>query len=106
MEYAAPVWSPHCRKDVVALEKVQRRATKLVPSLKKLNYNDRLNILNIATLEERRIRGDIIFLFKMINGYNFKTWKEKIFFNSATNTRISSHNLIPTPNSKFTLIMN
>ena len=101
MEYAALVWSPHRRKDVVALEKVQRRATKLIPSLKKLSYNDRLKSLNITTLEERRIRGDIIFLFKIINGYNFVTWKEKIFFKPAINTRSSPYNLVPPPIPKI-----
>ena len=101
LEYAAPVWSPHRRKDVVALEKVQRRATKLIPSLKKLSYNDRLKSLNITTLEERRIRGDIIFLFKIINGYNFVTWKEKIFFKPAINTKSRPHNLVPPPIPKI-----
>ena len=57
-EYAAPTWSPYKKKDVV-LEKVQQRATRLVPSLKNLCYSERLTKLNLTLLETRRTRGDL-----------------------------------------------
>ena len=50
------------------LEKVQKRATKLVTSLKKLPYNDRLRCLKLPTLTYRRHRGDIIEVYKIIIG--------------------------------------
>ena len=70
LEYSAPVWSPYRKQDIKILEKVQRRATKLVPELKKLSYEERLDTLNLTTLEERRIRGDLIQLFKVRFGFN------------------------------------
>ena len=70
MEYAAPIWSPYRKKDINKLEKVQRRATKLVPSLRNLSYPDRLQALNLTTLEDRRNRGDLIQFFKYISGFN------------------------------------
>ena len=54
LEYAAPAWSPYRRKDILVLEKIQQRATKIVPSLKNLCYADRLAKLNLTSLEIRR----------------------------------------------------
>ena len=76
LEYCAPVWSPYRRKDISIIEKVQRRATKLVPYLKNLCYNERLIALNLTTLEERRIRGDLIQFFKFFSGSNLITWQK------------------------------
>ena len=44
--------------DILEIEKVQKRATKLVISLKKACYSDRLKSLNLPTLKYRRLRGD------------------------------------------------
>ena len=52
------------------LEKIQRRATKLIPGLRDLTYEERLNECGITTLETRRLRGgDQIEVFKILNGY-------------------------------------
>ena len=67
LEYCAPVWSPHYRKDKVHLEKVQHRFTRLFDNLKNLEYSERLRKLNLWTLEERN-RADLIKLFKMVRG--------------------------------------
>jgi hypothetical protein len=49
-------WRPYLRKDIDLLEGVQRRATKMIPSLKFKSYEDRLNELELTTLETRRLR--------------------------------------------------
>ena len=46
LEYASQIWNPHLIRDIQALEKVRRRATKLVPELQHLIYGDRLSALN------------------------------------------------------------
>ena len=56
-------------KDVDMLEKIQRRATKLIPGLRDLTYEERLNECGLTTLETRRLRGDQIEVFKILNGY-------------------------------------
>ena len=56
------------KTDVDKLERVQKRATKLIPELAKKPYDERLRILNLPTLKYRRYRGDMIELFKMIKG--------------------------------------
>ena len=69
LEYAAPVWNPHLKKDITTLENVQRRATKQVPELKNLSYEDRLRQLRLPSLAYRRLRGDMIETFKILSGY-------------------------------------
>ena len=45
---------------VEALEKVQKRATKILPALRHLTYPDRLKVCKLTTLRYRQIRGDMI----------------------------------------------
>ena len=57
LEYCIQAWNPHLRKDVDMLEKIQRRATKLIPELRYLTYEERLKKCGLTTLETRRLRG-------------------------------------------------
>ena len=69
LEYAVQSWCPYLIKDIEELEKVQSRVTKLVPGLQNLSSQDRLKKLNLQTLEQRRLRGDLIEVYKILNGY-------------------------------------
>ena len=69
LEYCIQAWSPYLRKDIDMLEKIQRRATKLIPGLRDLPYEERLKECGLTTLETRRFRGDQIEVFKIVNGY-------------------------------------
>jgi len=51
------------------LEKVQHRATKLVSGLEKLTYEERLDLLGLTTLEEIKLRGYMIEIFKIMRGF-------------------------------------
>ncbi len=77
LEYAASVWNPYNQRHINKIERVQFRATRLVSSLKKLDYNQRLTELGLTTLEERRTRGDAIQLFKCTKGLNVVEWIHK-----------------------------
>ena len=68
IEFCVQSWSPHLSKDIETLERVQRSATRLVPQLRKLNYEARLQKLGLTTLTERRHRGDMIEVFKLLEG--------------------------------------
>ena len=67
LEYCNSVWSPLYKKDVQLLERVKRRATKLVPGMKDMGYADRLKALKLPSLVYRRLRGDLIETFKFKN---------------------------------------
>ena len=68
LEYAAVVWSQHMKKNIRKLERVQRAATKMVPELNALSYEERLRRLGLPSLEKRRERGDLISIHRMVNG--------------------------------------
>ncbi len=68
LEYAVIVWNPHLKKSREKIEKVQRAATRWVPSLRDLSYEESLKKLQLPTLTERRERGDMIMLYKCVEG--------------------------------------
>lgn len=119
LEYATVVWSPMYKKDRIALENVQRRATKLVNACNNLTYPERLRKLGLPTLEYRRLRADVIQVYKILNdidivdrdklfklatysqtrGHPFKLYKERsrlnIRMNSFSNRVINTWNELP-----------
>ena len=68
LEYCIQAWSPGLRRDIDMMEKVQRRATKMIPSLRSKPYHDRLEELKLYSLEHRRLRRDVIEAYKILNG--------------------------------------
>ena len=90
LEYCVQVWRPHLRKDIDNIEKVQRRITKMVFGLEKLSYEEKLKKLNLTTLETRRLRGDLIEMFKIIKGFDNINYN--IFF-QLSDTRLRGHSL-------------
>ena len=76
LDYASCIWSPHKQKYKDEIENVQRRATKQINRLKDLPYPERLKRLNLPTLAYRRIRGDMIEMYKLLhNRYDIATSK-------------------------------
>ena len=65
LEYCIQAWNPYLVKDIELMEQVQHRATKLITEISHLSYYQRLDYLNITTLELRRHRGDLIETFKI-----------------------------------------
>lgn len=87
LEYCVQAWRPFLQKDIDKLEKVQRRATRLVSQCRGLSYDERLKITGLTSLEKRRNRGDMIEVFKIIKGFS-KIDRNKLFtFNSDGRTR-------------------
>lgn len=70
LEYAVQFWSPTLQTDIRRLERVQERATKLVPSIRLKGYERRLQDLGLFTLEQRRLRGQLIETFKILRGFS------------------------------------
>ena len=69
LEYCIQAWRRYLRKYIDMLETVQMRATKLIPGFRDLSYEERLKECGLTTLETRRLRGDQIEVFKILNGH-------------------------------------
>ena len=78
MEYCIQAWRPHLVKDIDRLERVQRRATRMIRECKGKDYELRLKNLNLTTLETRRTRADMIEVWKIVNG--LEGISEEVFF--------------------------
>jgi hypothetical protein len=90
LDYAVSVWSPHHMMCIEDIEKVQRRATKMVIECKGMNYSDRLRFLSLPTLAYRRVRADMIEVFKMLNGKYDQEVTPKLIMSHNSRTRGTS----------------
>ena len=69
LDYCVQAWRPHLLKDIKVLEKVQRRATRFVEECEGRSYEERLREAGLTTLETRRIRADLVEVFKILGGW-------------------------------------
>ena len=91
-EYASCVWSPYYKKDVDLLEDVQRKFTKFLPGFYDKSYAERLSLLSMQTLEERRIHMDLILVYE-INHKLVDIPFDKFFEFNTSRTRGHSYKL-------------
>jgi hypothetical protein len=68
VESNTSLWSPCQLGDIQLVEKVQRRFTKRFPGLEEMTYEQRLEVLGLETLETRRLKFDLVNVFKIIHG--------------------------------------
>ena len=89
LEYCVQAWRPYLKRDIENLERVQKRATKLIFECKGLKYENRLKITGLTSLNDRRTRGDMIEVFKMIKGFNKMDYEQ--FFKLSGNSKTRGH---------------
>ena len=70
LEYCVQAWRPHNQKDIDNLEGVQRRMTKMINGIGGDEYNLRLSKTELLSLEMRRLRSDLIEVFKIMHNFN------------------------------------
>ena len=92
LEYCNSIWSPYKVKDIKLIESVQRRVTKIVPTLSILLYEERPKLLDLPTRKYRRRRGYIIIAYKILNDL-IDSDRERFFRMSNLYTRGHSRKL-------------
>ena len=88
LEYAGCIWNLYLKKDIEAIENVPRRATKMLPYLKELPYDERLKRLKLPMLRLRRLRGDMIETYKTLN----KIYDERVTSTLIIQSKFQQHN--------------
>ena len=107
IEYGNTIWHPHWKKDIEQVEKVQRRATKYLTSLSRLSYSDRLKQLNLYSMAYRRLRGDMIEVYKILSNTYDPVSAPTLHVIGETTTRGNGKKLInPGPFPSTTLRKN
>ena len=66
MDYGSVIWNPYKRKDIQAIEQIQRNFTKRINSLSEDSYYERLKHLKIYSMERRRQRYEILYIYKIL----------------------------------------
>ena len=93
IEYANPVWAPYLRKYIDLIENVQHFFTRCVIGMRNLDYESRLRALRLPSLEFRRVRGDLIEVYKICHKiYDPITTKSLLTF-ADSNTRAHKYKL-------------
>ena len=95
LDYASPSWSPWLRSDIDTLEKVQKRMVSMVPGLRGTTYEEKLSELGLQSLEDRRLRADMIQTFKLIKGHDKADLNSlfKFYDGHERVTRLSNYHL-------------
>ena len=88
LEYCNVAWSPRLKKDRNLIESVLRRGTKMIPGLRELEYEERLSKLDLPSMAYRRIRGDMIEVYK----YTHEIYRTDQILVLDTDTTRRGHN--------------
>ena len=97
LEYGNVLWCPRLKRLKKLVEDVQRRFTKRIAGMKDLEYEDRLKLLKLPSLEFRRLRGDMIEVFKIMHGfYDAATTNHLLTLNQSSTTRGHNYKLTKT----------
>ena len=69
LEYCVQAWAPHLLKDIASLEAPKSVFTRLFRDIRDLSYHERLQALDLFSMERRRKRGDLIETFRILKGF-------------------------------------
>ncbi|KAA3680345.1 uncharacterized protein DEA37_0005827 [Paragonimus westermani] len=98
MEYAVQVWSPWLQKDIVLLQRIYHRATKLVTGLQSKPYEERIESLKLFDFCYRRIRGDLIITYNILHTPNHPL--QKLFVQREPRISRTHNYLLAVPHSR------
>jgi hypothetical protein len=93
LEYGLPACFPIWKYEKELIERVQRRSSKTVPALRDLSYDDRLSSLNLFSMNYRRLRGDLIYVRRILRGDLGEDLQQFFTLNTGSSTRGHSQKL-------------
>ena len=91
MEFNCEVWSPEHLQDIDRVENIQRTFTKRIAAINTLSYLERLDVCGLESLEMRRMKRDLILVYKIIKGLVGLNFDD--FFKYAPSRALRGHSL-------------
>ena len=89
LEHAVQLWSPNLRRDIDKIEKIQRKATKMIPEIRNHSYR-----LDLISLVQRRLLGQLIEVFKYLNEFTTASTRGLFEYDLNDRTRNNGENLL------------
>ena len=90
LEYSSIIWCPYTSISINNIERVQRRMCRMIPSIRHLSYRNQLKSLHLISLRARRLRFQLISIFKIFKGYTDINFSD--FFDVSSIHRTRGHN--------------
>jgi len=94
VEFGNSIWCPFKLGDIEEIEKIQKRATKLIISLKNKPYKERLMHIKLTNLKFRGMRGNMIEVFKLTHNIYDESVSPQLPFCTRSNTRGNDYKLL------------
>ena len=85
LEHAVQFWCPNLRRDIDKIEKIQRRATKMISEIRNHSYHQRIQDLDLISLVQGRLGVQLTEMFKYLN--RFTTASARGLFDYDLNDR-------------------
>ena len=95
LEYASITWNPYTQSSIDNVERVQRRMCQLIPELRHLTYRQQLNHIGLLSLKARRLRFQLISLYKMYKGITDIEFNSIFNFRPLRQTRSHDCSILP-----------
>ena len=93
IEYANPVWCPYTRMYIDLIEDIQHYFTRCIIGMKNVDYESRLRKLKLPSLEYRRVRGDLIEVYKICHHIYDPVTTSPLLTFAHSNTRAHNYKL-------------
>ena len=93
LDYGVQLWSPYYKMNTNKLKALQRRMTRMIQGIRNLTYKDVLKHLNLHSSERRRVRGDLIKVFKWVKSFNKWDINKVLIVKKQVRTRINCFKL-------------
>lgn len=87
LEYCSPAWNSVKVQDIMAIESVQRLFTRRLCDTPGVSYPDRLKHFGLEPLELRRIRTDLVELYKIVKNKSGVCFNDVLQYANITGNR-------------------